>query len=187
MNRRHRSIVTGWALVVLYASAGATAATTPAAADPLAGLEPELVAISVANVDVASKWYCGTFGFREAKRLDLPDHALRIVFAERDGFRIELIEFKDSVSYGAVQSKFPSVTDRARIQGFGKLAFRVDDLDALVRHLKTQGAKLEIDVTLDKDTNRRWLVALDPDGNWIQVFEAKRPGPDQSQRPDQSQ
>jgi hypothetical protein len=94
----------------------------------LATARPYLVSLSVANLDTSVRWYRDMLGFRETRRLNLPDSSLRIGFLELNGFRLELIEFKDSVSSAAIRSKFPAVDDQAKVQGFCKLAFAVTNV-----------------------------------------------------------
>jgi catechol 2,3-dioxygenase-like lactoylglutathione lyase family enzyme len=140
--------------------------------DPgLATGRPYLASLSVANLDGAVRWYSDVLGFRETRRLDLPDHALRIGFLQLNGFRLELIEFKGSVAMTAIQSKFPGVDDRAKVQGFGKLGFAVRDIEAAASSLRAKKAKFVRDVTHEKETGETWLMIEDMDGNCLQFFE----------------
>jgi hypothetical protein len=81
------------------------------------------------------------------KKIDMPRYSLRIAFMEASGFQLELIEFKDSVSYEAIQKQFPNVDDRAKIQGPGKLAFVVDNLDATAARLKARKVRFFREIT----------------------------------------
>ena len=140
----------------------------------VASAHPYLVSASVANLDTAVRWYTEVLGFREVRRLNLPEHALRISFVELSGFRLELIESKGSVSLSSIQSKFPEVSDRAKVQGFGKLAFTVASIETLATWLKSQKVSFVRDVTLDQETGEKWLIIEDMDGNWLQFFEARK-------------
>lgn len=145
-------------------------------------LRPHLVALSVTDLDAAIRWYCDVLGFREQRRLNLPDYKLRIGFLERDGFRLELIEFKDSVSQGDIRAKFPAVTDRARVQGFVKLAFAVPDIRKFAELLKARKAEFLRDVTRESDTGETWFMIKDMDGNVLQFFEVKPARPAKAPR-----
>jgi methylmalonyl-CoA/ethylmalonyl-CoA epimerase len=112
-------------------------------------------------------------GFRETRRLNVPDSSLRISFLELNGFRLELIEFKDSVSSAAIRSKFPAVDDQAKVQGFGKLGFAVTNLGEVAASLKSKKAKFVREVTQEKDTGEIWFIIEDADGNWLQFFEVR--------------
>src|SRR5262245_29468203 len=94
-------------------------------------LRSYLSSLSVADLDAAVNWYRDVLGFREQRRMNLPEYKLRMGFLERDGFRLELIEFRDSVAYRTMTSKFPEVTDRCKILGYCKLGFAVEDIEKL--------------------------------------------------------
>jgi catechol 2,3-dioxygenase-like lactoylglutathione lyase family enzyme len=158
-------------------AANAGASDRPAAENPLAAARPCLMSISVANLDASVRWYGDVLGFREVKRLDLPASSLRISFLEHNGFRLEMIEFKHSVSLEAIRSKFPGVDDRAKVQGFGKLAFAVPKIGEVAAALKAKKVKFVRDVTREKDTGETWFIVEDVDGNWVQFFEAEKAGP----------
>jgi catechol 2,3-dioxygenase-like lactoylglutathione lyase family enzyme len=140
---------------------------------PLATARPYLMSLSVANLDLSVSWYREVLGFRETRRLKIPGSSLRISFLELNGFRLELIEFKDSVSLAAIRSKFPNVDDRAKVQGFGKLAFAVTSVGEAAASLKSKKVKFVREVTQEKDTGETWFIIEDVDGNWLQFFEVK--------------
>jgi catechol 2,3-dioxygenase-like lactoylglutathione lyase family enzyme len=162
-------------IVAAAVAAGVGASDRPAAENPLAAARPCLLSISVANLDASVRWYGEALGFRETKRLNLPASSLRISFLEHNGFRLELIEFKDSVSLEAIRSKFPGVDDRAKVRGFGKLAFAVPKIREAASALKAK--KFVRDVTREKDTGETWFIVEDVDGNWVQFFETEKAGP----------
>ena len=140
----------------------------------LATARPYLVSLSVANLDTSVRWYRDMLGFRETRRQNVPDSSLRISFLELNGFRRELIEFKDSVSSAAIRSKFPAVDDQAKVQGFGKLAFAVTNVGEVAASLKNKKVKFVREVTQDKDTGEIWFIIEDADGNWLQFLEVRR-------------
>lgn len=140
----------------------------------VSSVTPRLVAISVSNLERSAGWYAKTFGFRELRHLDLPQNALRISFLELNRFQLELVEFRNSVSFDAIHEKFPNLDDRAKVQGFTKLAFGVRDIRRAASDLEASGAKFIRKVTKDETTGEEWLIIEDPDGNWIQLFGSKR-------------
>lgn len=139
----------------------------------LATARPYLMSLSVANLDLSVRWYREMLGFRETRRLNIPDSSLRISFLELNGFRLELVEFKDSVSFAAIRAKFPAVDDRAKVQGFGKLAFAVRSVGEAATSLKSKKVKFVREVTQEKDTGDTWFIVEDVDGNWLQFFEVR--------------
>lgn len=135
------------------------------------GARPCLVAISVADLDKSVKWYQDTLKFSVTKRLDLPKYSMRIAFLDLNGFQIEMIESKESVSFAGLQKRFPAVDDRAKIQGFCKIGFRVEKIDIVAADLKTRGIIFQRDIQTDAELHEKWFIISDPDDNWIQFFE----------------
>lgn len=159
------------AIAVVATAALLTGTAPPPASDPLASAQPCLVALSVLDLDASARWYENVAGFRKLRTIDLPKQSLRIVFLERNGFQIEMIEFKRTVSYEAIRSKFANVDDRAKVQGFTKLAFRVTDLDRVAAVLKQRKAHVLFDVRTDNVTGDKWMIVQDNEGNWLQFFQ----------------
>ena len=145
-------------------------------------LQPYLIALSVADLDASIQWYSDLLGFREQRRMNLPDYKLRIGFLERDGFRLELIEFKDSVPLSAIKEKFPGVTDRAKVQGYAKLAFGVPAIEKFAAMLKAKKLEFLRDITREAETGDTWFMITDPDGNVLQFFEVKQARPGKARR-----
>lgn len=83
-----------------------------------------------------------------------------------------MVEFKNSMSFAAIQSKFPTVDDRAKVQGFGKLAFAVTSVRDVAASLKSKKVKFVREVTQEKDTGEIWFIIEDVDGNCLQFFDA---------------
>jgi methylmalonyl-CoA/ethylmalonyl-CoA epimerase len=132
---------------------------------------PYLVSVSVADLDETLKWYREKMGFALVRKMELPEHKLRMAFVDLDGFQLELIEFKQSVPYDAIRKQFPVVDDRAKVQGLGKLAFRVDDIETAAAEMKDKGATFVRDVTDNKEFGERWFMVADNSGNIIQFIQ----------------
>lgn len=134
-------------------------------------LEPYLIALSVRDVDQAVGWYQDHLGFERYKSMDLPDYGMRIAFLEHNGFKLELIEKQNSLP---LKERLPDLEDEIFVHGYKKLAFCVQDVEALAARLKAAGVKFLFDVSEDEtDPERRvkWCMVTDPDGNWIQFFQ----------------
>jgi len=136
-------------------------------AEPPSGLRPYLVAVSVANLDASVAWYANVLGLRVAERKAFPDQGLRVAFLESEGFRLELVELKGSVS----PSTCTDVSNPASLRGVGKVAFRVDDLKETVAQLQKRGAVLFRDFRDPATPKRGSVIIKDPDGNWVQFFQ----------------
>jgi len=158
--------------VMAVACAAVLNAVTPAVADqsePPRGLRPYLVAISVANLDESVAWYEKALGLRTADRKSFPEQGLKVAFLESEGFRLELVELKGSVSPGSCTD----VTNPAALRGFGKYAFQVDDLAELANRFRAKGIGILRDFRSAPEARGRSIIIKDNEGNWLQFFQGK--------------
>jgi catechol 2,3-dioxygenase-like lactoylglutathione lyase family enzyme len=132
-------------------------------------IKPSLVAISVANIDETVKWYQDNLGFAVKEKKDFPQHSLRIAFLALNDFEIELVEDKKSVSLVAIQKHLPEADDETKIQGFVKLAFTVEDVEALASRLKSKGVRFQMEMTKsNRKEGVKFFIVRDNNGNWLQ-------------------
>jgi catechol 2,3-dioxygenase-like lactoylglutathione lyase family enzyme len=134
-------------------------------------LSPYLLAMSVANVDDSVKWYEEKLGFAVVEKMDLPAYNLRIVFMERDGFRLELVEDKKSVSLPSIQCYFPGVNDKTKLQGFTKFSFLTENVEQVSKDLKGKNVSLIMDVTKDEKQKVKFILLHDNSGNLLQFIQ----------------
>jgi glyoxylase I family protein len=78
-----------------------------------------------------------------------------------DGTQVELFSFPAP----------PPRVSRPEACGLRHLAFRVDDLDAALAHLRAHGVDAE-PVRVDEYTGRRFSFFADPDGLPLELYEA---------------
>ena len=135
--------------------------------EPLRGMRPYLVAVSVADLEESVTWYANVLGLRIAERKTFPDQGLRMAFLESEGFRLELVELKGSVSPGSCTD----MSNPASMRGVGKVAFQVDDLKQAVAQLQKRGGVLFRDFRNPATPKRGSVIIKDPDGNWVQFFQ----------------
>jgi hypothetical protein len=160
------------ALLILCAAlqVAGKAETKDSATGGTPALVPGFAAVSAENAETAVEWYRDKLGFRFTGEMNFPPN-LKIRIVEIGDFRLEIIEFKESLSFGQVQEKFPQVTDRSRLRGFGKLGFLIQDLDSMSRRLKKADVKFLFDVTRNSETSESWFIIEDCCGNVLQFFE----------------
>lgn len=96
---------------------------------------------------------------------DFPAYKLRIALLERNGFRLEVIQIEGAQS----PARLAPGDNPVRLLGFGKLTFLVSDVDAQARRLKEKGVKFQLEPMKDDKDGSNSCIALDPDGNWIQL------------------
>lgn len=165
MNNRTAVIVAVICTLLLAGMAGAQG--KGAAAD----LRPYWVALSVPNAEATANWYSENLAFTVTRRMSLPEHGLRIVFLEANGFHLELIESQDIVSFAAIRERLPQAKSRDRVQGYVKLGFMLEDVDALAAALKKKGIALRMEPTDDPAFGVRFFLVEDNAGNLLQFFQ----------------
>jgi len=133
--------------------------------------------ICVANLDRARRFYCDVLGCVEVGRLDLEGDTVatlnqmdevqvRISYVERDGWRLELMEYPVP---GCVGEAAPSPMNQL---GLTHLVFRVDDLDAVCAQIEAAGGGVLRETLLDMPGPMRIIMAHDPDGQRLELIEA---------------
>lgn len=167
MSIRTMAIVLG----LLAAPLGAAAPPAAVAPPPPPGtLRPSLVAISVPNLAESVRWYVDTLAFKTVKQASFPDYKMSLAILERDGFRLELVELSGSSAPGKL---VPGINNPALIQGMGKLAFTVNDLEAWEARLKSLGVRFQMMPRKDPEDGTRSFIILDNSGNWLQFTTAR--------------
>lgn len=135
--------------------------------------------LSVSNLEHSVRFYCEVLGCQEVGRLSLSgqptarlnsmeDVRIDTVWLERDGWRLELIGFRDPSPAGD-----GTVAPMNR-RGLTHLAFRVDDLDEICRRVVAAGGGILEETRLDLPGPTRVIMAFDPDGIRIEFME--KPG-----------
>ncbi|HEX8616823.1 MAG TPA: VOC family protein [Thermoanaerobaculia bacterium] len=158
-----------FALFLFTAGACATAPAPPPR--PAARMQPYLVALSVPDVDESIRWYVTNLGFQQKSRAEYPDYGLVIAIVERDGFRVELVALKGSVAPASVVADH---SNPAILQGFNKIAFRVDDLAAWAKEFRGRGVKFQLQETANPQDNSSSFIIVDNNGNWLQFTQVNR-------------
>jgi catechol 2,3-dioxygenase-like lactoylglutathione lyase family enzyme len=131
-------------------------------------LQPYLAGVSVADVAVSAKWYEAKLGFETYRRMDLPEHGLKIVFLRSGSFRLELVQKAGAVPLTRLD---PTLTDDTRVLGLKKLAFAVSDIDGVAARLRSQGVRFLVEPFNDEPMKLRSFVVADPDGNALQFVQ----------------
>jgi catechol 2,3-dioxygenase-like lactoylglutathione lyase family enzyme len=93
--------------------------------------QDDILALPVADLDVASRWYCDHFGMAEVERFE---HPVPTVVLERDGTRIEFaINGGDPAEEGAavLVSNIRGLRDELERKGARVGDWRVDDHDGI--------------------------------------------------------
>lgn len=123
----------------------------------------------MSNIDSSETWYKNNLRFSFKEKKVMPEYGIKVSFLELNGFELELVENKKSISRAKLLSNYPKDSE---VQGFAKLTFKVNDIEAADNYLRKMGVKYLVTLrknnTLNKK-NRKWLIIADTDGNWIQL------------------
>lgn len=134
--------------------------------------------ICVSDLDRSLRFYCDLLGCEEVGRLELEgeptatlngmsDVRVRAVYLERNGWRLELLEFEVP---GWLGPQGPRAMNQL---GLTHLSFRVADLDAVCERLQAEGGSLLPETRLDLPGGpTRVIMALDPDGMRLELIES---------------
>jgi catechol 2,3-dioxygenase-like lactoylglutathione lyase family enzyme len=132
--------------------------------------------ICVSDLERSLPFYRDLLGCKEVGRLELEgeptatlnemaDCKVRAVYLERDGWRLELLEFRVPGWLG------PNAPRPMNQLGLTHLSFRVDDLDAACARIQAAGGGLLSRSRLDLPGPTRVIMAFDPDGTRLELIE----------------
>jgi len=134
------------------------------------------IGLCVSDLDRSLRFYIDGLGFEEIGRMitDEPDSgkilevdgaAVELVYLSRDGFRLELIDFRQP----GVET--PEARRPVNRVGLTHFAFRVDDLDAWCERIRGAGGTV-LDHTASRFvTGNRGIMVVDPDGTRVELIE----------------
>lgn len=130
------------------------------------------VGLSVADLNGMANWYSKAFGWKIAQPFEVPPIGLKGMFVVGDdGVAIELLQRVDSTR----PVSFDSVPTMAGSQGYGHIALRVSDVDALHDHLVGLGAASIMSPRPAPVADSRMAYVADPEGNFIELLTRKGP------------
>ncbi len=119
------------------------------------------VAIICSDYEKSKQFYVDILGFsiiEETFRAARNSYKLDLQVG--DGDRIELFSFPNP----------PERVSRPEACGLRHLAFQVDDIEASVNYLKSQGLDVE-KIRIDEHTGKRFTFFQDPDGLPLEMYE----------------
>ena len=131
-------------------------------------LEPSFVAVIVSDIDTSIAWYSRHLDLTLQDRTDRADFGFSQANLSNAAVHVELIQIKGSISADQVASAFGA---KSRLQGVFKFGFRTGDFDDWLQRWKEAGVNFRGEVVSDPTSGKRMIIALDPDGNRIQLFE----------------
>ncbi|WP_412551123.1 VOC family protein [Shimia sp. MIT910701] len=118
-------------------------------------------ALIVRDYEASKAFYCNVLGLQilaENYREDRGSWKLDMALA--DGGQLELVSFPNP----------PARPSRPEACGLRHIAFRVDDIDAAILELESEGVEVE-PVRIDPYTHARFTFFKDPDGLRLELYE----------------
>lgn len=122
--------------------------------DVLTGIDHP--AVAVGDVDALAEWYCEVLGYEKVFRDDQPIWMLRAP----DDTLLEVMP----------EDETPRPERTTQTPGWSHLALRVEDLDAAIRALDSEGVTWTSDI-VEAVGGGRLRCFEDPDGNMWQILE----------------
>lgn len=144
------------------------------------GIRLTHVGVCVSNLDKSLAFYTGALGFAEVRRMHVDDAQtstllgvddldLDLVYLERDGMCIELLSYRrPKIEAGDTPRPMDAV-------GLTHLSLRVREPDVVADRIVAGGGRVLRDREVVFDGGARGLMALDPDGNRIELIEWRSP------------
>jgi len=133
--------------------------------------------ICVSDLERSLRFYRDVLGCEEVGQLEMAGGMadtlngmqgvkVRAIYLERDGWRLELIEFPEP---GWVGPQAPRPMNQL---GLTHLSLRVDDLDAVCSELEAAGGGLLPETRIGRpDSRTRVIMAHDPDGLRLELIQ----------------
>jgi lactoylglutathione lyase len=121
--------------------------------------------ITVRQMDESLKFYTEVLGLQFERRRTIPENHAEIAFVHDplSGVRVELTHWDGKDTFEAGEQ-------------LDHLAFEVDDLDRVLMHVRTKGARVAKEPYRLAGGSSRIAFILDPNDVWIELIErAKSP------------
>jgi len=122
--------------------------------------------ITVRNMDESLKFYTEVLGLQFERRRTIPENRAEIAFVlePKSGARIELTHWDGKDTFEAGEQ-------------LDHLAFEVEELDRLLMHYRTKGARVVKEPYRLAGGSSRIAFILDPNDVWIELIERAKPAP----------
>jgi catechol 2,3-dioxygenase-like lactoylglutathione lyase family enzyme len=126
-----------------------------------------LVALVVSDAVKSAEWYQQNLGFHTTRKMDFPQlDSLKIIFLRWGSFELELIQKKSSLAIAKIVAGYDQ--EKSPVQGFAKIAFRVENVDAMADSLRGKAVRISFGPFDDETFHLRSLIIQDRDGNYLQ-------------------
>ena len=131
------------------------------------------VGLNVADLDAAERWYVRAFGYTRdlAIRLDALELDIVMLIHPGRGDRLELLHRPGSTP--GMRAATPP--EAVLTEGFGHIAFDVDDVDRHFDRLVDLGARPVMSPRASPEPGVRMAFVADPEGNLVELLDRGSP------------
>lgn len=130
------------------------------------------IGVVVKDIAKVSQWYQQELGLVLSKEMSFPGYdSLQIHFLKKGTFLLELISKPSVFSIQKYEPDYQPFRD-SRLQGFTKIAFRVQDIDAWYKRMQDKKVPILVPIFNDATLNVRSFFVQDPEGNIVQFITA---------------
>src|SRR5919199_2913193 len=147
-----RLILMATLLVVSVTSAMAQTKTKPSPTSSpdtiIAQSTGAFFALSVADINIVSRWYQEKLGFKVLSQGEAPNKIAKFAILEGDGNLIELIQHREAKPLSVVA---PEIKSAYQVHGIFKIGMVVKNLDGVYQELKKRGVSIAYDLMPAKD------------------------------------
>ena len=125
------------------------------------------VGLAVADLAAARSWYCRVFGLvpELTLRVDAINLSIEMLIQPEHGYRLELQHRP-----GSAADKPANPGEAALREGYGHVAFEVNDLDAEYDRVVACGARPVVLPGPAPEPGARMAFVTDPEGNLIELL-----------------
>jgi catechol 2,3-dioxygenase-like lactoylglutathione lyase family enzyme len=126
------------------------------------------VALTVPDLDKATKWYVEKLGLQIVKKATMrADSKAAVTVLQANGFTVELMWLVGATPLSRVAPHLKGAQD---IHGILKAGIFVDDLDATHDALQSGNVEMAFETFFDPSMNCRMFAIRDINGNILQFF-----------------
>ncbi|UQX87419.1 VOC family protein [Jatrophihabitans telluris] len=130
------------------------------------------VGLNVADLDAAERWYIDAFGYIRdlAVRLEAFELDIVMLVHPEGGDRLELLHRPGSAP--GLRADTPPAA--VLTEGFGHIAFDVEDVDGHFDRLVSLGARAVMSPRPSPEPGVRMAFVADPEGNLLELLDRRR-------------
>lgn len=129
-------------------------------------IKPSFIGLFVSQLDSTKSWYENKLGFKVMQYKKISPQ-LSFAMLEWNGIWIEMIQNPKVTQRKKFAETFPGA---AGVDGFFKLGFQVDNIEALEAKLITKGVKFKYPMMTNDEFKMKLFIIEDPEGNLIQFY-----------------